>query len=375
MKKLFILMNCQGVELLEYFNRIPEFQREWEVRFFSSYEMSEIEGLISALPEADCLLTHNIKSVEGMRYDDLTPYLRRDAQVIKLEYWRANVFWPIKIPHTWGGFWFLPEEYGSVANQTFDQWTRTPISKSDIVENFEREYDRLVAIDRLSDIKIAHLFEGLYRDVPTFSDYNHPTSYFFWHVTNIVLDMIGVKSRAKLRQNSGLNAVRWRLVPDDVMEALDLKFDRDNIFFHYDRIDRRTFFEFSRFLAADYVGQDLTIQDISRLFKTFSEAQGLSYKDLDVLTLPTSETVTRPSDGESQCKIFDLHGYRPISGILGGGMATVDLSIDGRTWTPFDPQSVTGYATTEDLPLARYVRLVGDGEAERPVKVFSPLLS
>jgi len=390
MKKLFILMNCQGVELMDYFNRVPEFQKDWQVTFFSSYEMSEVETLVSLLPQADCLVTQNIKSIDGMRYNELTPYLRKDAIAIKLEYWRSNAFWPLDIPHTWDGFWYLPKEFGDFSSMTFDEWTQMPIDKAKIVENFESEYDRFVAIDRLSDIKIAHLFADLYKSVPTLSDYNHPASHFFCHIANIILDMIGVKGRAKPMQNSGQNRFRWRLISDDVMNALDLKFDRDNIFFHRDRIDRRTFFEFSKFLSANFAGKPLTVHDVTPLFRTFSESHGLSYKDIDVLNMPAAEKVSSTVVNEvgGSEAIFDLHGYRPISDVRvatapahGLGHPThaapspsIDLSIDGEDWVGFTPGSYTGYASTEDLPLARYVR-VRKAQGDEAVEVLSPVLS
>ena len=250
-QSLIILMNCAGLEIMRYLNNSKIFADKYDIEFFSSYELVSPDGrqkFSDACGKADVVLTQNIKKVEGLTYDEVVRMAKRSCHIIKIEYWRFNGFWPIYLPHSWPGFWFLPSEADFPRSGTFESYMATGIDRQSIKDHFESECERLHGIDLMSDIKIYPLFERSYINNRTFSDYNHPCSFFFHHVSNIILNMLGIDETVSILSDHGINDIRHRLILDEVYNTLDLKFDRDNICFFGKVITQKQFFDFSRFL-------------------------------------------------------------------------------------------------------------------------------
>lgn len=271
-QKLVVLMNCAGLEIMRHANSSQLFLDKFNCEFFSSYELNDTERknkFTESAKTADVILTQNIKKVEGLTYDEVVNLATRKCHIIKIEYWRFDGFWPISLPTAWPGFWFLPSELGFPKDGSFDEYMSLPIDRQLIKDNFEAECDRLHKIDLLSDIKIYPLFERSYVNKNTFSDYNHPCSFLFHHVTNIILEMLGIDEKIPLLSNHGINDNRHRLILNNVYDTLGLKFDRDNICYFGNKISQKEFFEFSQFLMSNPPADPALPFHVEERFKEF----------------------------------------------------------------------------------------------------------
>jgi hypothetical protein len=249
-KKIIVLANCHGLEIQRYLKASRKLAAEYEVLYIANYTNMDdpraAEYVHKELRTADVLISQNVQSVEWLRNENLVRHLQPACDFIRLVFWRFDGYWPINLPRNSESFWFLPTEN---PGQTFAEYISAPLPKQQIRENFERSVEKLREIDADSDCSMFDFFEANHRSHQLFSDYWHPTAFFFQHLITRILKRLGVDEHLPLLRNDCVNRDRYRFISDAVVDEVGLSYDQTFVNFHDILVTREVFFDFSRQVA------------------------------------------------------------------------------------------------------------------------------
>jgi len=220
------------------------------INILSTYQNSSAKHGEELIKNADIIISQNPKAGHWANYDALKHLFKDQLEYIQLEFWRFNGFWPktSELSRVNPHFWFPVDEFEK--NLSFEDYINYEIETKTINENFEKNIEKLISIDNLSQISMVDFFYENYKKAKVFSDEWHPYPSFFEELVRRVLEKLNFRyvSLNTPPPPMGINNDRHRIVQTSVVEELGLckKEYHGNLIYFGKKISLEDFYYFSR---------------------------------------------------------------------------------------------------------------------------------
>ena len=193
--KIFIYTNCQGHGIYSVLNKIPVFQKYFEITTMANYIILDDAGqqnLNNILNNIDVLIYQYVKDSHPNGSTQLLKKVPSHVKKISMPYLYCNWLWlfGLEIPNTM-------EKINEYRNNTHNNLTTNEILSNniidfDVVNRMENSLNIFKESDKITDIKVYDYIVNNYKNKKLFYTKNHITKTFLIYITNQVLQLLDV---------------------------------------------------------------------------------------------------------------------------------------------------------------------------------------
>ena len=184
--------NCQLGALKDSIERFSK--QEVSVKYIVSYQnLNNVSFVREAVSSSNIVIIQPIKNYEGLRLKDFQSYLSRNTSLLVFPFVRFSGFWDTKR-------FVQLQKFSSQVVKDFprlqslsevDSYISGELTTSKrVLECFDIGMDKLLAIEKSSDIKFVEYFQSNYKYQPLFADQWHPTPAFTAYIQREQLKLI-----------------------------------------------------------------------------------------------------------------------------------------------------------------------------------------
>ena len=247
-KKIWLVLNCYGFEIMSYFKSIPEINENYTVDFILTYANLNNDSIFDKIKDADYLIMNNVKKYEKLKPSTLKLYVKDTCRIIVTEFLRFSGFHPLKTITSKNNDLSIYDESFADSN-TYDDYINYKIDKQLILDNFNDSVEKLKLLDEQSDIKFFDFFMNNYKTKLLIRDRYHCTEIFLKHIIINLLDKMEISVDADFINNLNVKfnrgfKLRYTPILNRVKECLDLSFNDDNINFYNQSVSKEDFYYF-----------------------------------------------------------------------------------------------------------------------------------
>lgn len=193
-KKIMILMNCHGIEIMKYMTSVKYFNDEYDVERYASNEYLHCSEIILNKIRKNSysiIIINNIKNYPDFTPKNIKTIADINTKIIVLEYYRFDGFY--------GDIYYDFSSRNCIVpnmlQTSYEDFYNRYIADAIILKQFNDALIFLKNLDDESDIKIYDFFIQNYKYKRLFQDRNHPTTYFFWYVTTKIFEIIDLNCK------------------------------------------------------------------------------------------------------------------------------------------------------------------------------------
>ena len=220
-------MNCHCHEIYKYLISCDDFSKDYNIDIISTYlNLNDIDLVIKKLKNYDVIVMHNIKQYNGITYEDVKNFTNKNTKIIKCEFLRFNGFLPDEYKN-YDDLWYIPK---NIEDMDYNTYYNKKIHENQISEKFNSALLKLKKLDEQSDIKYYDFFIDNYKNFRLFSDYTHPQTIFFKHISQQILKILGYENQLKILPESyEVSGIRKSIILKCVKDTLGLNYSENNI--------------------------------------------------------------------------------------------------------------------------------------------------
>ncbi|WP_146178960.1 WcbI family polysaccharide biosynthesis putative acetyltransferase [Limnohabitans sp. Jir61] len=276
-KSCLLIANCFVSELQRHLSQSQIFIDEYDFSIVSTYTQPP-ENYLSLLSNADLVISQNVKNIDYFKNSFISENLKKNALHISTEFWRFDGFWPVTSQNhrknNW--FWFPVDEFG--LDLSFSDYMNYQVDDDLIDANFFSELNKFREIDQYSSIKIAPLFESIYKNERTFSDHWHPMPVFFLYICQEILRQLNISDKLKPMLANSINGNRYRLINNSIRNKLGLNFSDGRLIFLGRDISTEEYFNYAKHVQSKGFidSPDFSMKDFSNEFNLFMDFKSAS---------------------------------------------------------------------------------------------------
>lgn len=224
MKKFTTMMDCHGLQILNYLKQSNDFKEKYETKHISlnlyvinseSFHLNDkLDDLhINILRETDILILQVIEKDRGfLNNSEVVKFCKPECKIIKIPHYRSSMYFYKTVEFFHDKFklmkgWKLPKELSEMnidINIDVDKTInviKDKISivntynhdKNDMLKTIERNIEEFKSIDSLSDISMFNYFIKNYKRYRLFQGRSYPSSHFFYELANKILSLLNIK--------------------------------------------------------------------------------------------------------------------------------------------------------------------------------------
>jgi hypothetical protein len=248
MKQIWLVLNCYGLEIMAYFNNIPEIRDNYKVDLILNYENLNNDSVFYKIKDADYLIMNNVKNYENLKPSTLKLYVKDTCRIIVTEFLRFSGFHPLKNLNSKNNMLSIYDESFEKSN-TYDEYINYQIDKKLIIDNFNDSVEKLKLLDEQSDLKFFDFFMKNYKTKLLIRDKHHCTEIFMKHIVICLLDKMEIHVDPDCVNNLNIELswgfkFRYSPILNCIKECLNLEFNDDDIDFYNKKIRKEDFYHF-----------------------------------------------------------------------------------------------------------------------------------
>ena len=246
MKKITIFMNCHGEQIAKYLNQIEFVKNNYLIEHVSTYVNLTKPVTLELLKDCDILITNNFTKYRHYTVERLKTIVKPNTQIIVIEYFRFNGFYPLKQLLNNKMLLCYDESYST---NTYVDFINYLIDESLIKTNFDNSLKLLKQLNESSDIKIYDYFVENYKTLPLFRDRDHPTEHIFKHMVDQILMKLDINETVNIDNKLEFGiAVRYKIINENVKKVLGLNYKINKVYTFDDFCTEEHYFYFTKLM-------------------------------------------------------------------------------------------------------------------------------
>tara|TARA_B100001093_G_scaffold520232_1_gene613834 strand:+ start:11115 stop:12023 length:909 start_codon:yes stop_codon:yes gene_type:complete len=233
-KKIVIFMNCFGGQIYINLKNNINLLNNYDIKFIqlNPYIHAHVVGTkynntklddddINLITNADILILQVIEKDRGfLNNDEVIKYCKTKCIIIKIPHYRNSIYgyktlenknnkWEL-ITGSGTHLWNLPnkikdinniEETKIIIQNEIDIMNNFPYDKNEMLKTMNDYINEFKKIDNLSDIKMLDYYNNNYKKYRLFMDRSHPSSRFFFELSNRILIRLNYNPNNKFKDN------------------------------------------------------------------------------------------------------------------------------------------------------------------------------